>query len=436
MTRAQGIVLGGGVTGLAAGIASGLPVFEAAGAPGGICSSYYLGPGETERLPTAPEDCEAYRFEIGGGHWIFGADPLIAQFVCETAPVGEYARRSGVWFADDQLYVPYPLQDHLSCLSPSMARQALKEMYRTERGPVKTMEDWLLATFGRTLCDLFFVPFHRLYTAGLYESIAPQDGYKSPVNTTQVIDGAFGVASGAGYNRTYMYPNEGLDVLAQRMADRCDIRYGKRVVRIDLGGREIQFADGTAERYEKLLSTLALNRMVELAELSVVERPDPHTSVLVLNIGGVRGRNCPDDHWLYHPRTRAGFHRTGIYSNVDPAFLPKSARETCDRVSIYVERAFRGGVKPAREEIDAYSRAVVAELQEWGFIEDVEVLDPTWIDVAYTWRWPGSQWRESALRILQENNIYMIGRYGRWRFQGIADSIRDGFIAGASFRSL
>ena len=29
--------------------------------------------------------------------------------------------------------------------------------------------------------------------------------------------------------------------------------------------------------------------------------------------------------------------------------------------------------------------------------------------------------------------IYMVGRY-RWIFQGIADSIKDGFYAGASFR--
>jgi hypothetical protein len=28
----------------------------------------------------------------------------------------------------------------------------------------------------------------------------------------------------------------------------------------------------------------------------------------------------------------------------------------------------------------------------------------------------------------------MVGRYARWVFQGIADSIRDGLLVGASFR--
>ena len=61
------LILGAGVTGLAAGYASGWPVYEAADAPGGICSSYYVRPGSQERLRQAPADDEAYRFEVGGG---------------------------------------------------------------------------------------------------------------------------------------------------------------------------------------------------------------------------------------------------------------------------------------------------------------------------------------------------------------------------------
>lgn len=65
-------ILGGGITGLAAGLSSGLPVLEAAPEPGGICSSYYVRPGSDQRLAHAPSDENAYRFELGGGHWIFG----------------------------------------------------------------------------------------------------------------------------------------------------------------------------------------------------------------------------------------------------------------------------------------------------------------------------------------------------------------------------
>jgi hypothetical protein len=33
---------------------------------------------------------------------------------------------------------------------------------------------------------------------------------------------------------------------------------------------------------------------------------------------------------------------------------------------------------------------------------------------------------------LEELGVFSIGRYGRWVFQGIADSIRDGLMAGAA----
>ena len=62
------------------------------------------------------------------------------------------------------------------------------------------------------------------------------------------------------------------------------------------------------------------------------------------------------------------------------------------------------------------------------------MVDSTWIDVAYTWTWPDSRWRQLALQQLEKFGIYQIGRYGRWEFQGIADSIRDGLFAGASMR--
>jgi protoporphyrinogen oxidase len=217
------------------------------------------------------------------------------------------------------------------------------------------------------------------------------------------------------------------------MAAGCDVRYEKRAVKIDPAAKQVLFADGSREGYESLICTLPLNHTMAMAGLSVDERPDPATSVLVLNLGAKKGPRCPEDHWLYHPRTQAGFHRVGFYSNVDAAFLPRSARARQDRVSVYVERGYRSGLRPSDADIQSYAQEVVAELADWGFIAEAEVIDPTWIEVAYTWTTPGSQWKPKALRLLQNHGIYMVGRYARWSFQGIAESIRDGFFAGASF---
>lgn len=427
------LILGAGMTGLAAGVVSSLPVVEAAANPGGICLSYRMRPGDAQPLPESDTDDEAYRFENGGGHWIFGGDPVVLQFIRRLVPVKHYTRRSSVYFPDTGVYVPYPLQNHLRYLDTALAVAALGEMSR----PVatgNTLADWLTGNFGDTLSRLFFTPFHELYTAGLYQRIAPQDGYKSPVNLRLALQGALDDAPAVGYNTTFIYPVGGLNLLAQRMAAQCNVTYGRQVAEFDIKARTVVFTDGSEHPYDSLLSTLPLNQAIQMAGMSTPERPDPHTSVLVVNIGAARGERCPDDHWLYIPFSDSGFHRVGFYSNVDRGFLPASARDAGDKVSIYVERAFRGGEKPDAGSIDTYCARVVEELQRWGFIDTAEVVHPTWVEVAYTWSWPASGWKQQAIQALENAGIYQVGRYGRWVFQGIADSIRDGFIAGGSFQ--
>lgn len=427
-------ILGGGMTGLAAGMASGWPIYEACETPGGICSSYYVTP-KGEKLVNSPEDGEAYRFEIGGGHWIFGGDPAVLRLIRSLTPVKQYQRSSAVFFPDSERYVPYPLQNHLAYLPEDVRLKALTEMLKPPKGDARTMAGWLEQSFGPTLSELFFTPFHRLYTAGLWQEIVPQDGYKSPVDPALALRGAFGKTPPVGYNTGYLYPEEGLGILAQRLSQNVKIHYCKRAARIHLNKKEVEFADGSGVHYDVLISTLPLDKTLQMAQTNVDEKPDPYSSVLVLNIGARSGRHCPREHWLYLPETRAGFHRVGFYSNVDESFLPASSRKNRDRVSIYIERAYPAGKKPSAEQTAAYIEATTAELKQWGFIEEAEVVDPTWVEVAYTWSWPGSRWRNKALQHLEEQDVVMVGRYGRWIFQGIADSLRDGLYVGAALRA-
>lgn len=434
------MILGAGMTGLAAGLASGFPIIEASDFPGGICASYYVPPQGNDRLHQAPKDGEAYRFEIGGGHWIWGGDPLVIRLIESLTPTKTYLRKAGVYFAEKAKVVPYPIQYNLHGLGNALAQKALSEIIdgSSYRGRIETMADWYRVNFGDVLCDLFFNPFHEAYTAGLWKEIVPQDGAKNPVDLEMVIRGSFDVVSSAGYNFSFIYPRDGLNALAQRLASYCTITYEKRIVRIDLKTKTIIFADGSEQRFEKVLSTIALNKMVELCGLRLSTDHDRYTSVLVVNIGAEKGGNCPHHHWLYVPRCKSGFHRVGFYSNVEKEFLPRSSRLADGRVSLYVERAYMGGMQPTNEEMEMFSRAVVEELSEWGWIRKPDVVDLTWVDVAYTWRRPGSTWREQALRELEVHGIFQIGRYGRWvedlKEQGIAESIKEGLAAGASLK--
>ena len=426
------VILGAGVTGVAAARASGGVAYEAAEQAGGLCGSYSRSPGSSERQHGVAKD-DAYRFEPGGGHWIFGGEPEVLELIDALAPVQRFQRRSAVFFPERRRYVPFPLQEHLESLPQEIAARARGEQ-RDSGGAAVTFSEWLRHRFGATLCDLFFHPFHALYTAGLCDRIAPQESEKSPVPRPVPPAGDAAPRTGAGYNASFAYPREGLDTLVGRLAAGSRVEFAKRAVRMDPDAREVYFADGSSTGYDRLLSTLPLDQTLAMAGLRVEAAQDPHTSVLVLNIGALRGPACPDQHWLYLPGSRSGFHRIGFYSNVDSGFLPAAHREARSRVSLYVERAFAAGARPTEAEERRYAASVVAELQDWGFIAEPEVVDASWVETAYTWAWPGSRWRELALQALEQRGVELAGRYARWRFQGIADSIRDGLRAGARLR--
>lgn len=101
-----------------------------------------------------PGDGGAYRFEIGGGHWIFGGDPLILRFINGLAPVKSYQWHSAVYFPSQNHFVPYPLQNHLRYLGQRLVARVPEEIATGQRcqNEILTMADWLQASFGRTLC--------------------------------------------------------------------------------------------------------------------------------------------------------------------------------------------------------------------------------------------------------------------------------------------
>ena len=153
------------------------------------------------------------------------------------------------------------------------------------------MKEWMKNNFGKTLCDLFFHSFHELYTAGLYSLIAPQDSYKT-MPCVSLTPQACRKKVAQGYNEFFLYPHKGLDHLVYALEKRCDVTYNKRLIRIDTIRKKLYFSDSSSLSYNKIISTIPLNTMVALTETPVRSKPDPYSSLLVLNIGATRGKKC------------------------------------------------------------------------------------------------------------------------------------------------
>ena len=156
--------------------------------------------------------------------------------------------------------------------------------------------------------------------------------------------------------------------------------------------------------------------MMQLCEMECGP-PDPATAVLVVNIAGVKGRNCPSHHWVYLPSSRSGMHRVGFYSHVDGSFLPTKYRSCSDIVSIYAERSFASGAAPSAEEQVSISRAVVDELKDCEFIQQAIVVDPTCLPI------PRTRGRGSA----QRGRSRPFNNCIRWAYGKLGDTGLGGF---------
>lgn len=422
-------IVGAGFTGLAAGLSSRFKIFEAENHPGGICYSYSK---------------NGFKFERGGGHWIFGGDKDVIKIIKRFSKFKMYKRRAGIFFAGNleetkkfkKKFFPYPIQNNLSYMGKEMAVRILKEILNKPNKEVLTMNDWLLSNFGKSLYNIFFKPFHERYTAGMYKKIAPQDVYKSPFNISDVIDGIFGINKReVGYNTKFLYPTKGLNSLAEEMAKKCDIDYCKRLKKINIKEKKIVLSDGTVLGYDYLISTIPLNNLIKITGIDRIKLP--YTSVLVLNMGVKLGNSKiakHDYHWLYIPDSKSGFHRIGYYSNVDSrVFLPKGLSSK-KYGSLYIEFSFKGGKKPSVKKLEKIKNNTIEELKDYGFIKEAIVTDFTWIDVGYTWETPNSRRVHEVINKLKDVGIYSIGRFGGWNFQGIAKSIKEGFSLGKKLK--
>lgn len=357
------IIIGAGMTGLAAGLKTGWPIYEAGSAPGGLCRSYRKA---------------GFQFDVGGGHWMFG-DLEIRERISQYSevPLVDYDRRAAVYL--EQTY-PYPIQGFLGA----------EESYYPS-----SLKGWLLNKFGDAACRFFFWPFNKKYTGGMMDEIIQDDPGKSPIQ-------------GSGYNAEFSYPASGWDVVADNLANGQKIHYRKRLAMLEPKMHRAHFDDGSSVYYDKLISTIPLTVLMGVCGRYVFDLP--HTSVWVWNIGARATHRTPKDQWYYIPGDNAPFYRVGFYSNVEPLLAP----ERC--VSVYVE-----SVK------DCKTDDVVEWLKERGWIGEVIVENKEYIPYAYTWCNHNTD-RDKYLNELKEHGIISIGRYGKWKFQGIAESFKDGLM--------
>ncbi|MFA6147321.1 MAG: FAD-dependent oxidoreductase [bacterium] len=424
------LVLGGGITGLAAArtlAAAGedFLVIEAEADPGGWCRSIRSG---------------RYLFDRSG-HFLHLADPRMREWILDLPGISwETVARDARVFLRGKT-TPYPFQANLCGHTPDFIRRCLSD-FAAERirdavtGPVepKNLEEWLLRRFGKAMCREFFFPYNRkMWRTSLRGLGYEWTSWSVPVpGFEDLLAGARGeTRTGMGYNPSFLYPRSGgigalVSALSTGVGGR--VRTSTRILRLDLRKKVARSAGDEAFHFDAAISTIPLPAMVRSCThlpsgVRAAASALRWVKVLCVNLG-VRASAATRGHWIYVPERAYPFFRAGFLSNVSAAAAPKGC------ASMFVETSFPSGARVnVREEV----RKAADGLRRMGILRPgrgPDVEEPVLLDPAYVVFDPA---RDAAVRRvrehLREKGVFTAGRYGAWDYYGMEASMADGIRA-------
>jgi protoporphyrinogen oxidase len=426
------VVLGGGITGLAAADAlrragREFLVLEREGEPGGWCRSTLE---------------SGYRFDMSG-HFLHTADAAIRA---ELLSLPGVAWRDVVRDARVQLrgvVTPYPFQQNLHGHDRALVARCLRgfaaERIREAIGDASEPRDfaeWLERRFGKALCRAFFHPYNRkMWRRPLSSMTHEWTGWSVPVPSfEELLAGSRGSGRrDAGYNASFLYPRRGgIGALPRALAAPLGgrIRTGAEAVAVDLRRRVVVTGGGEALPWSAVVSTIPLPDLAArltggLPEAASAGRRLSWVKVFSLNVG-LRNPGPFEGHWRYLPEREFPFFRAGCLSNVSPAAAPGGC------ASFFTERSFPAG---ARVDAARETDAALEGLARLGVIRKgtvVESLSPVLLDPAYVVFDRARAEAVPRLRgSLARRGVFTAGRYGAWDYYGMERSIADGRRAAA-----
>ena len=303
------------------------------------------------------------------------------------------------------------------------------DLYFKEDRPAASFREMLYAKFGRSIAEMFLVPYNeKLYATDLATLDVDAMGRFFPYADVDEIVRNFRKADNTSYNATFTYPEGGaIQYVHALMAgiDPARVRLGERVERIDLGQRVAHTSRGRSIRYEQVVSSAPFPRLLEMTGLEHEAAAFTWNKVLVFNLGFDR-KGPSGIHWVYFPQRDLSFYRVGFYDNIFGT----------DRMSLYVEIGFPRDAVIDEGVVAGMRARVLGDLARVGIVEGHElvshhsvVLDPAYVHIT-----KGSLAEvERCKGALAEHGVRSIGRYGSWTYCSIEDNIVEARVLAESF---
>ena len=415
-------ILGAGPTGIGAALrlleldCKDFLLIYSADTPGGLASSH--------------RDSQGFTWDLGG-HVQFSHYRKFDEYMDLAFPPEGWLwhdRESWIWIGDR--FIPYPFQNNLHRLDPADQWRAIEGLLAAHRNPRRQAPDnfreWILATFGPGIADLFLFPYNfKVWAHPLEELDFRWVGERVATPSLEEALRAICLQEDQiswGPNRRFRFPLRGgtgaiWRSLGQRVPQ-AHLKMSSRVESIDASRRLITLAGGQELRYQHLINTAPLRwlcRTIGDSSLSAAERLKSST-VHVIGIG-MRGQppeSIRKKCWMYFPGVNCGFYRVTVFSNYSPHNVPSPGSTW----SLMAEVSETEHLLRNRE---CLVDDVVTQMVSIGLIPDRDAILSRWNTVLAPGYPTPSLERDSILRrvlpALEDREIYSRGRFGAWKYE-------------------
>jgi UDP-galactopyranose mutase len=290
-------------------------------------------------------------------------------------------------------------------------------------GSPGNFEEFIHRVWGAGIAKHFAIPYNRkLWTVPLNEMETSWLGGRVPLpDLREMVEGALEpVAKPMGPNARFGYVLQGgcqalmdgfLPYLKGELALRTSVQA------ICLADRTVRTSDGRIYRFNHLISTMPLPKLVGMlaseAPLSVRQAAAAlrHISVRCVHLG-IGREKITDKHWIYYPGDTV-FHRMFIQGNASPYCNPPGGFGLTCEISY-------SPYKPLPCDGDALVRLCIDDCRRVGLIGE---SDPIWataqVDLPYAYVVYDHARAANVAHIRQwltERGIVLAGRYSEWEY--------------------
>ena len=392
-------------------------LLEAADHPGGLASSYL--------------DEQGFTWDVGGhvqfSHYDY-FDALMDTLLGEDGWL-QHPRESWIWMRDR--FIPYPFQNNLHRLPEAEAARCLAGLEEAARRPgaaPANFREWILATMGPGIAEIFQLPYNfkvwawppeLLGTGWMADRVAVPDLARIRANIAARRD-----SLGWGPNTTFRFPRRGgTGAVWRACAERLPaerLRFGHAVTALDLAAKRVTTNTGATFSYDRLITTLPLDELLRRAGEERFAAPAAaglvYSSSNIVGLG-LRGRpreELASKSWIYFPEENCPFYRATIFSNYSPQNVPDPARFWS--LMCEVSESPRKPVRPGTLVEETIAGALATRL-----IASRDEIVSTWTHRAAHGYPTPALGRDGALAeilpFLEERGVYSRGRFGLWKYE-------------------